>query len=624
MRSRPHAPSGGVLTTSTGVRLRDTDHSLKAGERGRPCSRTTTSGRRSPTSTTSAHPRGRSIARARRRGARRLPSAYGTANPVCKAGFLAEGRRGPRRSCGSLGPRIAWLGGHGGAPGFKHEVLHRRGHLSTWSATNIPVFFIIQDGIQVPRRRPRRQAAPGPGDPPGPERTTLGLRRFAHRAQHPRCGTRVRPRIPGPTEPWRLRRPTFRVENAAGETSLAVPLGRGWACTRSPGRGPPGSTPTSTAGTSRRDRGRRAPVVRARLRSSPTTRSRSSRASTSRPDQDGAEELAPAKAVGRWCWDRDPTNFFAETGAGRSSYVGHLGRRHRRDRRPAGAGAPVLVRRHAAHPPRRAELNQIPVNRPHAPVSDMPRRLPPALPGAISGDGAVPAVSLDGGCPFQAGSDVAGVRAPAGAGGRQARVRALSASSIYHFQPDAALLAEHVGRAGAHHRAYTFELRQVLRKQTRSRSASSGALANIDARLCAEVATDSSGSRRGADGPASGRRASPVSSQSGQVWRRTAGWSASWWTRRRPVRRRGAGRGLPAAMVPLVIGPHGGMVGPMAVQRTFATVRSVEARRRAGRGAPVPAPDALPARDAKAGLRHDERRPRVVLSSRRPTGTAVR
>ncbi|WP_442937213.1 hypothetical protein [Nocardioides sp. URHA0032] len=69
-----------------------------------------------------------------------------------------------------------------------------------------------------------------------------------------------------------------------------------------------------------------------------------------------------------------------------------------------------------------------------------------------------------------------------------------------------------------------------------------------------------------------------------------------------------------AGMVPLLIGPHGGEVGGMAVQRTFATARSVEFDVVLVAGCPVPAPDALPARDAKAGAADTTVvDPRVVL-----------
>jgi catalase len=68
-----------------------------------------------------------------------------------------------------------------------------------------------------------------------------------------------------------------------------------------------------------------------------------------------------------------------------------------------------------------------------------------------------------------------------------------------------------------------------------------------------------------------------------------------------------------AGMVPLLIAPHGGMVDAMPVQRTFATGRSVEYDVLLVAGAPVPAPDALPARDEKAGAGDSAVDPRVLL-----------
>ncbi|GIE90917.1 hypothetical protein SAMN06264365_12296 [Actinoplanes regularis] len=69
-----------------------------------------------------------------------------------------------------------------------------------------------------------------------------------------------------------------------------------------------------------------------------------------------------------------------------------------------------------------------------------------------------------------------------------------------------------------------------------------------------------------------------------------------------------------AGMVPLLIAPHGGLVGGLAVQRTFATARSVEFDAVLLAGAPVPAPDAPPTRDAKAdGPGSPDVDPRVLL-----------
>jgi catalase len=68
-----------------------------------------------------------------------------------------------------------------------------------------------------------------------------------------------------------------------------------------------------------------------------------------------------------------------------------------------------------------------------------------------------------------------------------------------------------------------------------------------------------------------------------------------------------------AGMVPLLIAPHGGTVGGLTVQRTFATARSVEFDVVLVAGAPAPAPDALTARDEKAGAGAGAVDPRVVL-----------
>jgi len=70
-----------------------------------------------------------------------------------------------------------------------------------------------------------------------------------------------------------------------------------------------------------------------------------------------------------------------------------------------------------------------------------------------------------------------------------------------------------------------------------------------------------------------------------------------------------------AGMLPLVVAPHGGVLSDgTAVQRTFAATRSVEFDALLVVGRPVPAPDALTARDAKAGeLAGPDLDPRVAL-----------
>jgi catalase len=73
---------------------------------------------------------------------------------------------------------------------------------------------------------------------------------------------------------------------------------------------------------------------------------------------------------------------------------------------------------------------------------------------------------------------------------------------------------------------------------------------------------------------------------------------------------------LAASMVPLLIAPTGGPLDAdsgLVAQRTFLTARSVEFDALILAGSPPPGPDAVPARDAKAGAPGGAVDPRVVL-----------
>ena len=128
-------------------------------------------------------------------------------------------------------------------------------------------------------------------------------------------------------------------------------------------------------------------------------------------------------------------------------------------------------------------------------------------------------------------------------------------------------------------------------------------LANIDPVLCAQVATGLGLPAPEPTRPLPDVAPSPVLSQLGREW---------------PADGRMVGivvdaeadldgvalirtEIFAAGMVPLLIAAHGGMVGGLPVQRTFATGRSIEFDALLLAGAPAPAPDALPGRDAKAG-----------------------
>ena len=188
--------AGEFLTTAQGLRLPDTDHSLKAGERG-------------PTLLEDFHLREKithfdheripeRVVHARGAAAHGVFESYGTAASVTKAGFLAE--KGAQTEVFVRFSTV--LGSRGSADtvrdtrGFAVKFYTDEGTFDL-VGNNMPVFF-IQDGDQVPRHHPRGQAAPRPGDPAGPVRARhlLGLRLAAHRGHPPRHVEHERPGHP--------------------------------------------------------------------------------------------------------------------------------------------------------------------------------------------------------------------------------------------------------------------------------------------------------------------------------------------------------------------------------------------------------------------------------------------
>ncbi len=149
-KDRPEAAaqSGGFLTTAQGVRLPDTDHSLKAGERG-------------PTLLEDFHLREKithfdheripeRVVHARGAAAHGVFESYGTASSVTKAAFLAEE--------GTVTPVFARFSTVVGSRGSADTVRDTRGFAVKFYTdegtfdlvgNNIPVFF-IQDGIKFP------------------------------------------------------------------------------------------------------------------------------------------------------------------------------------------------------------------------------------------------------------------------------------------------------------------------------------------------------------------------------------------------------------------------------------------------------------------------------------------
>jgi catalase len=223
--------------------------------------------------------------------------------------------------------------------------------------------------------------------------------------------------------------------------------------------------------------------------------------------------------------------------------------------------------------------------------------------------------SLDGGNPFRAGDEqnafldvpVTVAEAP--------KIRMNPVSFEDHFS-QARLFWLSMSPSEKEHiiRAYAFELGKCYEQAIKERQLQ--CLANVDPVLCSEVAAGLGLPAPEPTRPLADVTPSPALSQVGQEWPpdgRMIGIVVDPDSDldgvdevRRAV--------FSAGMVPLLIAPHGGMVDGTPVQRTFATGRSVEFDALLLAGAPVPAPDALPARDTKAAAADSVTvDPRVVL-----------
>jgi catalase len=223
--------------------------------------------------------------------------------------------------------------------------------------------------------------------------------------------------------------------------------------------------------------------------------------------------------------------------------------------------------------------------------------------------------SLDGGNPFEAGdAENAFVDVPVRVA-EAPKIRANPASFDDHYSQVRLFWLSMTPVEKQHIiNAYTFELNKCYEQVIKERQLLS--LANIDPVLCQQVATGLGLPAPEPTVPLAEVAPSPALSQVGGTWPpdgRMVGIvvdPAGDLSDLDGLRRAIFGAGL----VPLLIGPHGGLVGGLPVQRTFATARSVEFDAILLAGAPVPAPDALPARDAKGGAPGSGAvDPRVVL-----------
>ncbi|KOU98077.1 MULTISPECIES: catalase, partial [unclassified Streptomyces] len=315
------------------------------------------------------------------------------------------------------------------------------------------------------------------------------------------------------------------------------------------------------------------------------------------------EELAPVKPVGLLTLNANPSNFFAEVEQV-AFHTGHL---------VPGIDAtddPLLAGRMFSYLDTQLtrlggpNFPQIPINRTHAPVNDMLRD---GFHQTAVHRGVAPYKpnSLDGGCPFFAGTDTGAfievpVEVPAGR-----KVREAPASYDDHFsQPRMFWLSmtpverEHIIAA------YTFELSKCYEQAIKERAL--GVLANIDPELCTQVAAGLGLPVPAATEPLTDVRPSPRLSQVGATWPldgRVIGIVTGPATDMSGVQQLREAV-LDAGLVPLIIAPAGGVLGTggdsIPVQRTFATARSVEFDALVFAGVPGSGADAYGARDAKA------------------------
>ncbi|SCF08182.1 catalase [Micromonospora coriariae] len=597
---------GAFLTTAQGTRLRDTDHSLKAGPRG-------------PVLLQDHHLREKithfdheripeRVVHARGAGAHGVFTAYGTAEGVTRAGFLKKGRKT------EVFVRFSTvLGSRGSADtvrdtrGFATKFYTHEGTFDL-VGNNIPVFF-IQDAIKFPdiihagkphpdREIPQSQSA---------HDTFWDFVSLHTEAQHHalwNMSDRGIPRSYRTMEGFGVH--TFRLVNEAGETALAKfhwkPRLGVHSLTWEEAQMLGGVDPDFH----RRDlydaiEAGAFPEWELGIQVFPDTPEETfAGIDLLDPTKIVPEELAPVQPVGTLTLNRTPTNFFAETEQV-AFHLGHL---------PPGIDVtndPLLQGRLFSYVDTQLtrlggpNFSQIPINRPHAPVNDMLRDgfhqhavhagVAPYRPN-----------SLDGGNPFPAGDDEQAFLDVPVTVAEAPKVRANPVSFDDHFS-QARLFWLSMSPVEKEHiiRAYTFELGKCYHQAIKERQLQG--LANIDPVLCAQVATGLGLPAPEPTVPLADVTPSPALSQVGGEWPsdgRTIGIVVD------PdadldgvVQVREAV--FEAGMVPLLIAPHGGMVGNLPVQRTFATGRTVEFDALLLAGAPAPAPDAIPARDGKAG-----------------------
>ena len=622
------AQGGDYLTTAQGLRLPDTDHSLKAGPRG-------------PVLLQDHHLREKithfdheripeRAVHARGAAAHGVFVGYGAASAVTKAGFLAEGVETP------VFVRFSTvLGSRGSADtvrdtrGFATKFYTEQGTFDL-VGNNIPVFF-IQDAIKFPdvihagKPHPDREI-PQAASAHDTFWDFVSLHTEATHHTIWNMSDRGLPRSYRTMEGFGIH--TFRLVNEQGESSLVKfhwkPKAGVHSLLWEEAQLIAGTDPDFH----RRDLADAIeagvfPQWELGIQVFPDTEEQSFQGiDLLDPTKLVPEELAPVQPIGLMTLNANPSNYFAETEQV-AFHPGHLvpgidvtddpllsGRLFSYlDTQISRLGGPNFA--------------QLPINRPHAPVND---NLRDGMHQSAVHTGVAPYKpnTLGGGCPFIAGAEAGGyVEFPVPVAEGATKVRQAPASFEDHFS-QARLFWLSLTPVEREHvvAAYTFELSKCFQDVIRKRTL--GVLANIDPELCEQVAAG-----LGLAAPAGGQapaqvEPSPALSQvqADKVWPtagRVIGIVADPTTdlvKLRTLRQ----AVLDGGMVPLVIAPTGGTLGEgsdaVAVQRTYANARSVEFDALILTSTPAPGADAYGARDAKAAATSPDRAavdPRVVL-----------
>ncbi len=601
------AQQGEWLTTSQGARLRDTDHSLKAGRRG-------------PILLQDHHLREKithfdheripeRVVHARGAGAHGVFVANGAGEGFCKAEFLRTGAETP------VFTRFSTvLGSRGSADtvrdtrGFAVKFYTGQGTFDL-VGNNIPVFF-IQDGIKFPdvvhaakphpdREIPQAQSAHDTFW----DFVSLHTEAQAHTMWN--MSDRGIPRSFRTMEGFGVH--TFRLVNETDQSTLVK---FHW----KPRQGVHSlvwEEAQMAAGTDpdfhRRDL---ADAIEAGafpewdlgVQVFPDTEEEMFEGiDLLDPTKIVPEELAPVQIIGTLTLNANPSNYFAETEQV-AFHVGNL---------VPGVDVtndPLLQVRLFSYIDTQItrlggpNFGQLPINRPHAPVNDMLRD---GMHQSAVHQGGAPyrPNTLDGGCPFHAGDPQGAfldVPVPV-AGGR--KVREVPADFDDHFS-QVGLFFRSLSAVEQDHviGAYTFELSRCWEQTVRERQLR--ALANIDTRLCAEVAKGLGLQPPEPSIPPTDDDTSPALSQAGGTWPvagRQVGIVADATSDSGQVEELRAAL-LAEGVVPLVIAPAGGTIGRgVVVQRTYAASNSTELDAVILACAAAPGPDALPSLDAKAG-----------------------